>query len=740
MRKRIYIVLCMAVFACGMTFSGGGAFFDVQGSDLYPIVESLSYTGILDGFPDGSYQPQGRLTRGQFCKIMVKAMPAKDTSYRYSNYTIFPDVPHTHWAAPYINFAVSSQKMITGYPNGTFGPDENITEAQAITIAIRSLGYTVEDVGPFWPRDYIEKAGEIGMLDDLTVEENAPITREKAARLIYNLLTCNTKESGGFILANISSIISSGGEGIVVATADTDTSLSENELRVGSGSICISEEKPFPSVFVGVGGTIIYDRNQKAATANKIIGFVPDGTKQDVVVVFEAKAAELVTADKKTVKIPSATNVVINNQLKTYGTAWVDIGAQTNVTIRYNKSGAISMISCGTGDLGGIYVLEARYDGSYNPLGKYFPSGSMDSKIVKNGVAVTMNDLRKYDVVTYNPSSDTFYICDYRIAGIFQDAEPSAMSPDTVKVLGQTFRVLPGAKRDFEKLKAGGGVTLLLTSNQEVAGAVSSDTLPVRQYAVFEKNAAGSYLNMVLNNIKIPFTPTFSQDNLLGQLVSVSQSPSGEIQVGVVSNQDPGGDYYVGDYKLGDRTVSKGVKVFEKVSGSAPAVRVEITDITIPRIPSGKIITVLDNNMGQVAVILLNDVLGDSYIYGKMTLSDGTLIVTNKDITVSGSDPMEIATSSDTFGGAVFSADGIVVAIKPVKRIATVFRDQFYYDESVKIGDRYVKLSRNVQVYLETTKEFVTLEKAKTFCSQFEIYSENELLSDQKVRLIIGKP
>lgn len=732
-----FITLCLMVTV--LAIWGNAAYFDVQGDDLYPIVESLSYTGILDGFPDGSYRPEGLLTRGQFCKIMVRAMPAKDTSYRYSNYTIFPDVPHTHWAAAYINFAVSDQKLITGFPNGTFGPDENITEAQAITIAIRSLGYAIEDIGPFWPRDYIKKAQEIGLLDGLTIEDHASITRKKAARLIYNLLLCDTKAGGSFITANISAIITEGSEGIVVATADTDPDLSENEVKVGEGSICLSVGKPFPSAFVGVGGTIIYDRNQTAATANKIIGFVPDGTKQDVVVVYEVKATGIVTADKKTVKIPSTTDVVINNTLKTYGEAWVDIKEQSDMTIRYNKNGAISMIYCGTSLQSGVYVLAAAYDGSYNPLSMKFPF-SANSKIIKNGVPATINDLRKYDVVTYNSSSDTFYAYSYRVTGIFQDAEPSAMAPDTVKVLGQTFRVLPAAKSDFEKLKAGSGITLLLTSGNEVAGAVSSDILAARQYAVFESAAAGSYLSMVFNNIKIPFTPTASQSDLMGQIVSVSQSQSGEIQIGTVLNQPSGGDYYVGDYKLGEKMVSKGVKVYEKVSGTSPAVRVEIAAITIPRIPAGRIITVLDNDMGQVGVILLNDVLGDSYVYGKVTASDGTVSVTNKDTAVSGQDPMGIVSSSQTFGGAVFSPDGILMAFKPLSRLATVRRDQFYYDESVKIGDSYIKLAENVQIYLETTREFVPLEKAKAFCSQFEVYSENSLSDFSKVRLIIAKP
>jgi hypothetical protein len=133
------------------------------------------------------------------------------------------------------------------------------------------------------------------------------------------------------------------------------------------------------------------------------------------------------------------------------------------------------MIYCGTALQSGAYVLGADYDGSYNPLAMYFPSASATSAIVKDGAPATINDLRKYDVVTYNSAAGVFYVYDYRVTGIFQDAEPSASAPDTVKVLGQTFRVLSGAKPDFLKLKPGDPFTLLWSSSNEVAGVFPAD-------------------------------------------------------------------------------------------------------------------------------------------------------------------------------------------------------------------------------------------------------------------------
>lgn len=48
-----------------------------------------------------------------------------------------------------------SEGLISGYGNGRFGPDDPVTIGQAVTIVLRLMGYGEEDVGPFWPQDYL---------------------------------------------------------------------------------------------------------------------------------------------------------------------------------------------------------------------------------------------------------------------------------------------------------------------------------------------------------------------------------------------------------------------------------------------------------------------------------------------------------------------------------------------------------------------------------------------------------
>ena len=63
----------------------------------------------------------------------------------------YPDVPASHWAAPYVEAAVAAG-YVTGYLDGTFRPGNTITLAEGVTMALRLLGYTSERLLRLLPR------------------------------------------------------------------------------------------------------------------------------------------------------------------------------------------------------------------------------------------------------------------------------------------------------------------------------------------------------------------------------------------------------------------------------------------------------------------------------------------------------------------------------------------------------------------------------------------------------------
>ena len=93
--------------------------------------------------------------------------------------------------------------------------------------------------------------------------------------------------------------------------------------------------------------------------------------------------------------------------------------------------------------------------------------------ILKNGLPATLSDIRQYDVATYDKASKTLYICDLRLTGVYENVSPSPATPLSVTIMGATFPVLSSAYADLASFKIGDTVTLLLTSDGQVAGAVS---------------------------------------------------------------------------------------------------------------------------------------------------------------------------------------------------------------------------------------------------------------------------
>ncbi len=64
---------------------------------------------------------------------------------------------------------LKEKSIIRGYADGSFGPDKIVSYGEVCTMLLRMLGYKEEDVGPFWPADYIAQAQAIGLTDGVTI-------------------------------------------------------------------------------------------------------------------------------------------------------------------------------------------------------------------------------------------------------------------------------------------------------------------------------------------------------------------------------------------------------------------------------------------------------------------------------------------------------------------------------------------------------------------------------------------
>lgn len=147
---------------------------------------------LVKGYTDGSIKPDQNITRAEYAAIMVRAL-GLETAANISkgSATGFKDVAGSHWASGYISVAVS-EGIIKGYPNGTFKPDANVTNAEAITMVVRLLGYEATLNKIQYPTSYITKAAELKILDDANVSDfNAAAVRGTVFMLADNALDTN---------------------------------------------------------------------------------------------------------------------------------------------------------------------------------------------------------------------------------------------------------------------------------------------------------------------------------------------------------------------------------------------------------------------------------------------------------------------------------------------------------------------------------------------------------------------
>lgn len=110
------------------------SFSDVEeGKWYYEAVGTMAGLGVIRGYSDGTFKPGREITRAEFVTMAVNCDTIMDCELT------FPDVDENNWAAPYIATA-AAKGWVAGLADGTFGANEKITRAQAVTIINKMLG------------------------------------------------------------------------------------------------------------------------------------------------------------------------------------------------------------------------------------------------------------------------------------------------------------------------------------------------------------------------------------------------------------------------------------------------------------------------------------------------------------------------------------------------------------------------------------------------------------------------
>lgn len=186
MKKVLSLVLAFAMILGSFGFVFASQFPDVEDGQYYSEpVNVLSGLGVIGGFPDGTFKPEKEVTRAEMATMVVNALGMTVTGQSDTKYS---DVPKSHWASGFINYA-TSVGFVAGYPNGTFKPDDPVTYDQALTMIVAAEGYKAESLPGNWPGNFVNKAKSLGMLDICATTGTANAPREDIACFLYKALT-----------------------------------------------------------------------------------------------------------------------------------------------------------------------------------------------------------------------------------------------------------------------------------------------------------------------------------------------------------------------------------------------------------------------------------------------------------------------------------------------------------------------------------------------------------------------
>lgn len=130
---------------------------DIAGSPYQTAIEYWVGNGVIDGYPDGTYQPLKEINRAEFLKIILGATGEEVTV----SGNCFPDVK-SDWYAPYVCHA-RQKGIVQGYPDGSFHPERTINYVEALKILYLANGDAGGPAGTDWYSPYTNAAEESGV-------------------------------------------------------------------------------------------------------------------------------------------------------------------------------------------------------------------------------------------------------------------------------------------------------------------------------------------------------------------------------------------------------------------------------------------------------------------------------------------------------------------------------------------------------------------------------------------------
>lgn len=197
-KKLISTAILSTFLATTVTTTSVYAAKDISGHWAEEVLIKWSEEGLISGFSDDTLRPNDTVTRAQFVTMIQNILNL--TPLEISE---FSDVVETDWFYNSVKNCVSNG-IATGFPDGTFAPEDIVTRAQAAVFGFNIINeevggnintyIDVEDI-PNWSKDYVAtmtKYGYLSGMSDGSFDAEAPLTRAQAVSFLDRLRNYGT--------------------------------------------------------------------------------------------------------------------------------------------------------------------------------------------------------------------------------------------------------------------------------------------------------------------------------------------------------------------------------------------------------------------------------------------------------------------------------------------------------------------------------------------------------------------
>ena len=782
-------VICLSLilsllFSMGVSVQAGSIFTDMDDDSPYTFEAQLLKTlGIVSGDGDGSLRPYDNLSRAEFAKLAVCMLDKQKEAVSNSGSSTYSDVYADHWALRYINY-VSKNKIILGYPDGTFHPDETISFAQAVTVTLRTLGYNAAEVGAFWPDNYIQKAASLGLTDGMNYSADDAITRADTVLMLGRALeadmSASTPTAKKTLLDQFGYTVID--ETTIISSQATDKSLGSDQVKLSNTS-------------AGSLSTLSYTYKTLTDTVFDMVGskaklYLDD--EQRIVLAVPIEQYSYTLTIQKSLGDDEYTCIASDREDE------FDYTFDNNLTMYYEGTASSYSLLKTYIEPGATVTFKGRYDGVWEyallekaakitpvvaardvqegdtSIGGITIENTEKLKIYRDGYRASLTDIKRNDVVYYNPATNTMDVYIDKVTGTYDKALPNKAHVTSIELGGKTFEI--ETRTATEKLdetkgsyQIGDRITLLLGKDGQIAGVTNTTGDVALDYAVLintssEMSQEEEDKGKAIQKVKLMQTDGETYEykadkdyaSYKGELVKMTFT-DGIVSLKKVSKASDSlsGYYNKANKTIGRRPIADGVILFDlsanEAGQDAQVIKIEPNDVAKEEIVDSDIVSyVVTTDFGDIGIILFNNITKSNQQYGILTAKDvrdtGMSISASYTVNVRGVETT-YTTNSAYSGLSVgipvkISANGKSLnSLSFLTKVGTASKVEAIDYNRIKINGTIYDMDEDVVIYRQDkrTLKYITAPQSDLFASNVmsvELWADAALGRGGIVRII----